>query len=426
MVACISSLATKVLIDFQDAQQRDRDLDFDRSQGSNEELDSDCSEFNQEKAPCLPIFDFEELDDEIEEIETVEEEQNEGGDANLAEDLPQAPDPIGVASVGACDNKEAPYMLILIFSGLAPGCKNGEDRIASWEDRVMAADKARRYRMELRNTWLKEVDKSHKRIVYRFVIGLRNVEAKERLSLSDEQRLYRDVVFVHAVSEEFNTNCGLQEAEKLQHALMWAAQELGAFKYLSIIRDSTYVRIKPLLNVIEDEERKLPLLSDALEDPTKSMPVGLYMGDFIPNATVPRSGPLADSDWTACDMYLPHASAHGLVLSGHVIQNLLMNAAMFEQVRGGDGPALGLWTAPIRLHRVHAHSFFDTVPPSSKCLPSFVMMGSLEIEEIEEKYKREMAGEKICFGKDYQKKDTRYYYSFSRLPSRAALPLKKI
>ena len=72
--------------------------------------------------------------------------------------------------------------------------------------------------------------------------------------------------------------------------------------------------------------------------------------------TVHRRGKWAEADWFVCDRYVPYAVGGGYVLSADLVRYLNANADLLQRYRSED-VSLGLWLAPLRIHRVHDPRF---------------------------------------------------------------------
>merc|ERR1719183_453832 len=102
------------------------------------------------------------------------------------------------------------------------------------------------------------------------------------------------------------------------------------FDYVLKTEDTAFVRLDELFSIAMTKSRN-----------------GLYWGYFEGAQPVHREGKWADTNWKACDTYLPYALAGGYVLSKDLVKYVAHNAPMLKR-QAFEDTTLGLWLGPLQ------------------------------------------------------------------------------
>nr|CAJ84710.1 beta-1,3-galactosyltransferase 6 [Ciona savignyi] len=276
------------------------------------------------------------------------------------------------------ETKEHVFLLILIMTGP----KNSDRRQA------------------MRETWLQNTNEDVK---HYFVIGTNGLTSEIHNELSNEQKLYQDLLLFGQFEDGY-----AKLTEKLGLMLEWA-HEIMKFKFMLKVDDDTFVRLDRILD-------------DLKNDVDKYQPQYLYWGYFYGRSHVKQSGPWKEVNWKLCDYYLPYARGGGYVLSYNIVQYIAKNWRLFEQYLSED-VTLGAWVAPLKLTRLHDIRF-DTEYKTRGCKNSFIVCHKQSIRDMKEKHRSLKETGNLC------EKETNifygYNYNWSVPPSKCCLRSQSI
>lgn len=174
-----------------------------------------------------------------------------------------------------------------------------------------------------------------------FVIGSLGLTSDEILHLGAEQSEFADILILpmHDSYEKL--------AEKVLKAFQWLTEQLKYgldYKYTLKCDDDTFVNVPSLLDAARDLEKTLEtssfhtppenfnsFITTNVQSNDKSSGVLLanmswYWGYFNGNAHVKGAGKWKESDWIACDKYVPYALGGGYVLSKSLVSYIANSA----------------------------------------------------------------------------------------------------
>ncbi|CAK9294877.1 unnamed protein product [Gordionus sp. m RMFG-2023] len=209
-------------------------------------------------------------------------------------------------------------------------------------------------------------------------------------SLINENAMYGDLVLLPDISDAYNII-----SQKLLDMIKWSYDNIE-FNYFIKVDDDSFVKLDILANdLISKYHNK-----------------NIYMGYFVGNAKVYKSGKWAENSWFLCDRYLPYARGGGYVISFFIAQYLANNYHLLK-VYNNEDTSLGVWTAPLDIIRIH-DTRFNTEYISRGCYEDYVIMHKQNVEDMQKMYDMYKSSGNIC-EKESATMDI-YEYNWTVLP----------
>jgi len=248
----------------------------------------------------------------------------------------------------------------------------------------------------IRSTWIADAvenDKIGDDVIFRFVIGTKDLDEDLLISLEMEASKSADLILLPDLTDKYKSL-----TLKLAKALDYINTNFD-FDFLLKVDDDSFVRVAPLYHELRHDD------------------VMLYWGYFYGRGRVKTAGVWKEQNWKLCDYYLPYARGGGYLLSRDIIAYIATNWRLFEMYLSED-VTIGVWTAALRINRRHDVRF-DTEYKSRGCLNSFLISHKQSIDDLKMKSKNLRINGEIC------SKETVYFrpyeYNWSSKPSECCI-----
>jgi len=227
-----------------------------------------------------------------------------------------------------------------------------------------------------------------------FAVGTRGLLQSKLDALYSEMTEHPDLLLLPDIADTYNSL-----TDKLIAAFTWLIDNVE-FSYVFKADLDTFARVQ----VIAEELRK----RNSKEPP-------LYWGFFDGRARIKSRGRWAESSWTLCDRYLPHARGGGYVLSVKIVDFIANNAAVLQRF-GSEDVSVGVWTAPLDINRRHDPRF-DTEHLSRGCQNSYVVTHKQDPAALRTLYKNLLETGRLCGLSGEYRHRLSYIYDWSVPPS---------
>lgn len=216
---------------------------------------------------------------------------------------------------------------------------------------ILSAPKNLERRTVIRETWLalgkNAASTSSYRFKHYFVMGSLGLTGDEVLHLSAEQSEFGDILILPVYDSYKNLT------EKVLRSFEWLDEQFDyglGYKYTLKCDDDSFVNLPALLSEIPKIELTLSNsnLQFSLNLPPEKLNhfittdvqingnsvqvlnMSLYWGYFHGSAKVKTSGKWKETDWIACDRYVPYALGGGYILSKPLVNFIANNADYFR------------------------------------------------------------------------------------------------
>ncbi|XP_050022825.1 beta-1,3-galactosyltransferase 6-like [Dermacentor andersoni] len=265
---------------------------------------------------------------------------------------------------------------------------------------ILSSHKTEHLRHAARRTWLKLAAASEQRIVYKFFVGAHGTPLQWVENLKRESLSFDDVVILDDAEDSYE-----HLTSKLVHSLKWIVGHYY-FDFVLKLDDDSFARV----DVVADELAKWK----------EERPDGeLYWGYFAGNAPVFKSGKWAERTWYLRDgYYLPYARGGGYVLPQSAARYIATLAFVAFDYYFSEDASVGVWTAPLRLHRKHDRRF-DTEYRSRGCFNSYLVTHKQTATMMYEKYRNlEQTG--VMCQREVRSRLS-YEYNWSAPPSKCCM-----
>uniref|UniRef100_A0A2P2I6G9 Hexosyltransferase n=1 Tax=Hirondellea gigas TaxID=1518452 RepID=A0A2P2I6G9_9CRUS len=257
---------------------------------------------------------------------------------------------------------------------------------------ILTAPKNFELRNVIRQTWL--TDEGPDTLHY-FVIGTEGLSDEFNVTIQSEQRRFSDLLLLGNIKDSYNTL-----SKKLLASLVYIHKNVQ-FRFLLKCDDDTYVQ----LHQLHYELKEVPYKQ------------GVYWGFFDGRATPRRKGIWKEENWLLCDHYLPYALGGGYIISHDLVAFVARNSHYLQLYRSED-VSMGVWLAPIELHRIH-DTKFDTEYRSRGCHNDYIVTHKQTPVSMRDKYNNLQTSGVMC--KDLVQVRTSYNYNWNVLPSKCCV-----
>ncbi|ENN79519.1 beta-1,3-galactosyltransferase 6 [Dendroctonus ponderosae] len=304
---------------------------------------------------------------------------------------------------------------------------------------VLSAYKNLERRNAARHSWMQVGRKAVTGNSYNFkpyfVIGSLGLTNDDILHLSSEQSRFADILIlpIHDRYEKL--------AEKVLRMFQWLSEQLKYgldFKYALKCDDDTFVNVPALLSAVQQMEKTLE--TSSFQTPPEKFNsfittnvqcndqssglhlanMSWYWGYFNGNAHVKAGGKWKESEWIACDKYVPYALGGGYILSKPLVSYIANNAANLRLFKAED-VSVGLWLAPItniiRIHDVRMDSEWTT----RGCKDHYLLTHKITPSDMRLMAGNFRATSKLCTKQSEVRRH--YFYDWSIPPSRCCKPV---
>ncbi|KAE9538082.1 hypothetical protein AGLY_006054 [Aphis glycines] len=223
-----------------------------------------------------------------------------------------------------------------------------------------------------------------------------------------------DVKILFVVSKDKSLN-----AEKLVHEDLVEVDEKDEYKLLThkIIASFSsvyHINFDYLLKCDDDSFVNMPSIVNELEHMPKKR---FYWGYFDGSASIKRKGKFKETQWIACDRYLPYALGGGYVLSKDLIIYIVKNRDYLSLFASED-VSVGAWLSPLNITRKHDRRF-DTEWYSRGCQNNYLVTHKQSPEMMRLHWSHIIRTGKMC-DKEF-KNMASYEYNWSVMPSKCCV-----
>ncbi|RZC39688.1 Galactosyl T domain containing protein [Asbolus verrucosus] len=301
---------------------------------------------------------------------------------------------------------------------------------------ILSAPKNLDRRNVIRQTWLQLYDTGPQnehvkfKMKHYFVIGSFGLTVDEILHLSTEQSQFSDILILPMYDSYENLTI------KVLKSFEWLNEQyeygLG-FKYVLKCDDDSFVRLDKLASEIvnieliylkSDLEHVKALIEDTSSpfirtnaqinnDATKNN-LQLYWGYFNGNAKIKMTGKWKESNWIACDRYIPYALGGGYILSKQLVTVIAKNHENLRHYNSED-VSVGIWLSPLtntlRIHDIR----FDTEWITRGCQNFYLITHNISKEEMQNMYNNILATNNLCSVSTVKR--NHYFYNWAVAPS---------
>jgi len=204
-------------------------------------------------------------------------------------------------------------------------------------------------------------------------------------------------------------------AEKLVHEDLLEVDENDEYSLLTrkVIASfsSVYdINFDYLLKCDDDSFVNMPLIVNELEHMPKKR---FYWGYFDGTSDVQKEGKHKETEWIACDKYVPFALGGGYVLSKDLIIYIVKNRDNLSFFANED-VSVGTWLIPLNITRKHDWRF-DTEWISHGCQNDYLVKHKRSPEMMRVDWSNIIQTGKLC-GSEFKIKAP-YEYNWSVMPS---------
>lgn len=219
---------------------------------------------------------------------------------------------------------------------------------------ILSAPKNLERRTVIRETWLtlgkNTLSTSSYRFKHYFVMGSLGLTGDEVLHLSAEQSEFGDILILPVYDSYKNLT------EKVLRSFEWLDEQFNfglGYKYTLKCDDDSFVNLPALLSEIPKIEYTLSIsnlqfslnlppeklnhfittdvqINEKMGNSVQVLNMSLYWGYFHGSAKVKTSGKWKETDWIACDRYVPYALGGGYILSKSLVSFIANNADYFR------------------------------------------------------------------------------------------------
>ena len=166
----------------------------------------------------------------------------------------------------------------------------------------------------IRKTWLNFAVASRFKVIHKFVLGKRDLDAREIENLDAENGENEDLLFLDDLKDSYQ-NLTL----KVLRSFRWINENVDC-KFVLKVDDDSFVRLGKLLEDLEQRQKY----------------GRIYWGFFRGDANVKPRGPWAEPNWVLCDKYLPYANGGGYVLSQDLVNYISAQSSMLQCFNSED------------------------------------------------------------------------------------------
>lgn len=243
-----------------------------------------------------------------------------------------------------------------------------------------------------------------------FAIGTYGLSRSERRGISDEQRVYNDVLELNDLHDSY-----ANLTTKITRSMKYVDQQYD-FKYLMKLDDDTYVKLDLLSEDLLSYYEKLHKMRA-----THSRPLELYWGYFKGASTIQQRGQWKEANYKLCDRYLPYALGGGYVLSKNLVTYIANYGTSLSAYRSED-MAIGTWLAPFgTIHRRHDVRF-DTAWMARKCQDYHIVLHKRTAHQMKELYDGELCAHEQQQSEANQR-PKEYFYDWTVPPTQCCRAL---
>jgi galactosylxylosylprotein 3-beta-galactosyltransferase len=301
---------------------------------------------------------------------------------------------------------------------------------------ILSAPKNLDRRNIIRQTWLQLIDASSEddnvkfKMKHYFVIGSFGLSVDEIFHLSTEQSQFSDILILPMYDSYQNLTM------KVLKSFEWLDEQFDyglGFKYVLKCDDDSFVRLDKLSTEIANieliylksdlkhvntliENAASPFIRTNIQlnpDVVKNE-LQLYWGYFHGNARIKTSGKWRESNWIACDKYIPYALGGGYILSKKLISIIAKNKDNLKQYNSED-VSVGIWLSPVtnilRIHDIR----FDTEWTTRGCQNFYLITHNISKEEMQKMYENIVNINNLCSTTSIKRRH--YFYNWAVPPS---------
>jgi len=256
---------------------------------------------------------------------------------------------------------------------------------------ILSAPDDRDSRDAVRQTWFHFLPSDCRAY---FAVGTQDLLESKLDVLHTEMAEYSDLILLPDITDTYRSL-----TNKLVRAFTWLIDNVE-FSYVFKADLDTFARIQVIVEELHNR---------------KSEERPLYWGFFDGRARVKNSGRWAESSWTLCDRYLPHARGGGYVLSVEIVDFVANNVAVLQRFSSED-VSVGVWTAPLNIERWHDPRF-DTEHVSRGCHDSYIVTHKRDPVALRTLYRNLLETGRLCGQNGQFRRRLSYIYDWSVPPS---------
>ena len=237
-------------------------------------------------------------------------------------------------------------------------------------------------------------------VVTKFIIGTEGLPLSHMEGLVSEQSVYSDLVFLPDLTDSYSNL-----TRKLLGGFVWVHRSIE-FSNLLKADDDTFLMLDTIVSELQARDSKR----------------SLYWGFFDGRATPKRRGKWTEGDWFLCDHYLPYALGGGYVLSGDLVQRMVVNAEALQHYSNED-VSVGVWLSAFNTERRHDVRF-NTEYVSRGCRNEYIVSHKQSTEDMYAKHNSLRTHGVQCITETQTRPS--YEYNWNEIPSKCCQRTKEI
>lgn len=241
------------------------------------------------------------------------------------------------------------------------------------------------------------------KVTHRFVVGQQGLSRIVSNQLAYEQQENNDMMLLDGFEDSYRNL-----TRKLLVTMDRTVREFS-FKYILKCDDDTYVKLGDVVSELQLYDDNL-----AKKTWTTNGPPDLYWGYFNGRANVKIRGQWKETNWNACDRYVPYALGGGYIVSYGIAQYVADNRDQLATFVSED-ISMGTWLMPLRtVYRRHDVRF-DTGYMPRACRTHHLVLHKREVIDL----RRLRAGDECSFAGASDltiKRPPTYHYNWTLSP----------
>lgn len=228
---------------------------------------------------------------------------------------------------------------------------------------------------------------------YRFVLGVEDIDVKQREKLSEEAELYDDMICLNDVKNSYYSLTH-RVAKVFQHI---TKQPWYGFSYVMKCDDDSFLDVRRIASELQIRGNR----------------GRFYWGEMVVGY-VQTQGIYKETTWTTCQTYFPYAYGGGYILSGDLVKLVAQNAPHLKEYKSED-VSVASWVSPYNIERRH-DSRFNTGAISKGCKSAYIVMHKVSREDMSRLYTSLFHDGSICGPTNSRYLRNGYIYNWTAYP----------
>ena len=222
------------------------------------------------------------------------------------------------------------------------------------------------------HAWVSVMHDYRSAILYRFVLGVEDIEEEQRYKIKEEDELYDDIIYLNNVKNSY-----FSLTNRTIKILQYIIERQYTFSYIMKCDDDSFLDVRRITTELQNRGR----------------PERFYWGEMVMGGVLTK-GIYKETHWTSCSTYSPYAFGGGYVLSGDLVQLVVENEPYLKRYNSED-VSLGAWISAYNIERKH-DSRFNTGSSSKGCKPVYLTIHKVSRENMYSHYTSLLHDGSIC------------------------------